>query len=78
MDDLLSDRYVTLRNNRFVIPVKTAAAAQVGGVVQDRSVSGETTFIEPLFAVEMNNQLLIAAKEDSTWSGCAARPRSRG
>lgn len=64
MEDLLSDRYVTLRNNRFVIPVKTAAAAQVGGVVQDRSVSGETTFIEPLFAVEMNNQLLIAAREE--------------
>jgi len=64
MADLLSDRYVTLRNNRFVIPVKTAVAAQVSGVVQDRSVSGETTFIEPLFAVEMNNQLLLAAKEE--------------
>lgn len=64
MQDLLSDRYVTLRNNRFVIPVKTSAASQVGGVVQDRSVSGETTFIEPLFAVEMNNQLLLAGKEE--------------
>jgi DNA mismatch repair protein MutS2 len=64
MEDLLSDRYVTLRNNRFVIPVKTAAAPQVSGVVQDRSVSGETTFIEPLFAVEMNNQLLMAAKDE--------------
>lgn len=64
MDDLLSDRYVTVRNNRFVIPVKTGAAPQIGGVVQDRSVSGETTFIEPLFAVEMNNELLIGAREE--------------
>jgi DNA mismatch repair protein MutS2 len=64
MEDLLSDRYVTVRNNRFVIPVKTGAAARIGGVVQDRSVSGETTFIEPLFAVEMNNELLIAAREE--------------
>jgi DNA mismatch repair protein MutS2 len=64
MEEVLSDRYVTMRNNRFVIPVKTGAAAQVGGIVQDRSVSGETMFIEPLFAVEMNNELLVAAREE--------------
>jgi len=64
MADQIADRYVTLRNNRFVIPVKTAVAAQFNGVVQDRSVSGETTFIEPLFAVELNNRLLLAAKDE--------------
>lgn len=64
MEGLLSDRYITVRNNRFVIPVKTAAAARIGGIVQDRSISGETTFIEPLFAVEMNNELLIAEREE--------------
>lgn len=62
--DLVADRYVTIRNNRFVIPLKTAAASQFEGVVQDRSVSGETTFIEPLFAVELNNRVLLAAKEE--------------
>jgi DNA mismatch repair protein MutS2 len=62
--DVIADRYVTIRNNRFVIPVKSAAAARFDGVVQDRSVSGETTFIEPFFAVELNNRLLLAAKEE--------------
>ena len=64
MEDLVSDRYVTLRNNRFVVPIKTSSASQFEGVVQDRSASGETTFIEPLFAVELNNRLLVAAKEE--------------
>jgi DNA mismatch repair protein MutS2 len=62
--DVVADRYVTLRNNRFVVPIKTAMAGQFDGVVQDRSISGETMFIEPLFAVELNNRLLLAAKEE--------------
>lgn len=64
MADVIADRYVTLRNNRFVVPIKTALAGQFGGIVQDRSISGETMFIEPLFAVELNNRLLMAAKEE--------------
>jgi DNA mismatch repair protein MutS2 len=64
MAEMLGDRYVTLRNNRFVIPIKTAMANQFKGVVQDRSASGETAFIEPLFAVELNNHLLMASKEE--------------
>jgi len=62
--ELIADRYVTLRNNRFVVPIKAAMAGQFDGIVQDRSVSGETMFIEPLFAVELNNRLLLAAKEE--------------
>lgn len=64
LSELLSDRFVTLRNNRFVLPVRTGSAHQVPGVVQDRSVSGETTFVEPMFAVELNNQILLAGKEE--------------
>jgi DNA mismatch repair protein MutS2 len=64
MADMISDQYVTVRNNRFVVPIKTVAAAQFEGVVQDRSGSGETMFIEPLFAVELNNRLIVAAKEE--------------
>jgi DNA mismatch repair protein MutS2 len=62
--ELIADRYVTVRNNRFVVPIKTVMAGQFDGIVQDRSVSGETMFIEPLFAVELNNRLLLAAKEE--------------
>ncbi len=62
--DAFADRYVTVRNNRFVVPLKAGAASRVAGVVQDRSASGETLFIEPLFAIELNNRLLLLAKEE--------------
>ncbi|HYC23099.1 MAG TPA: Smr/MutS family protein [Candidatus Bathyarchaeia archaeon] len=62
---VIADEYVTVRNGRFVIPVRAAAAAEMPGIVQDRSASGETLFVEPLFAVERNNRLLIAAREEA-------------
>jgi len=64
MADVVGDDYVTLRNNRFVIPIRAGAAGRISGVVQDRSISGETLFIEPLFAVDLNNELLLAVKEE--------------
>ena len=62
--DVAIEHYVTLRNDRFVIPVRTSAAHRIEGVIQDRSASGETVFIEPLFAVERNNRLVLARKEE--------------
>ncbi len=64
MADVVADQYVTLRNDRFVIPVKASSSSRMQGVVQDRSVSGETFFVEPLFAVELNNQLLGAVRDE--------------
>lgn len=64
MAEIIGGEYVTLRNNRFVVPIRASAASRFSGVVQDRSISGETLFIEPLFAVELNNQLLMAVKEE--------------
>lgn len=64
MSDVVADNYVTLRNDRFVIPVKASAGGRIDGVVQDRSVSGETLFVEPLFAVELNNALLNAVRDE--------------
>ena len=63
LTDVVAETYVTIRNGRFVVPVRTAAASAVEGVIQDRSASGETVFVEPLFAVELNNRLLLAAKD---------------
>ncbi len=60
--EVAADQFVTLRNNRFVIPVRPNFQARLPGIVQDRSGSGETVFIEPLFAVELNNRLLLAQK----------------
>ena len=64
LTDTVADTYVTLRNNRFVVPIRAGALGRLPGVVQDRSVSGETFFVEPLFAVELNNQLLMAVREE--------------
>lgn len=61
--DVVADQYVTLRNNRFVIPVRPNFQTRLPGIVQDRSGSGETFFIEPMFAVELNNRLLLTRKE---------------
>jgi DNA mismatch repair protein MutS2 len=62
--DTVGDRYVTLRNGRFVVPIRHAAAWTFPGVVQDRSGSEETVFVEPLFAVELNNRLILASKTE--------------
>lgn len=61
----LADTYVTVRNGRYVVPVRAQSASRLAGIVQDRSTSGETLFVEPLFAVEHNNRLLIAAREEA-------------
>ena len=62
--EVVADHYITIRNNRFVIPVRTNFHTRLPGIVQDRSGSGETLFIEPLFAVELNNRLLLTRKEE--------------
>jgi DNA mismatch repair protein MutS2 len=62
--DVVADHYITIRNNRFVIPIRANFHTRLPGIVQDRSGSGETLFIEPLFAVELNNRLLLVRKEE--------------
>ena len=51
----LQDPIVTLRNGRYVVPVKAEARSRVKGIVHDSSGSGQTLFIEPLVAVELGN-----------------------
>ncbi len=64
LSEVIAEQYVTLRNNRFVIPVKAHYGQKLQGIVQDRSASGETIFLEPLFAVEMNNAMLMTEREE--------------
>ncbi|MGD0290535.1 MAG: Smr/MutS family protein [Candidatus Binataceae bacterium] len=63
MDPFVSDYLVTVRNRRFVLPLKLNYSERLEGIVQDRSVSGETLFVEPIWAVELNNRLMMLERE---------------
>ena len=55
LGNALQEPIVTLRNGRYVVPVKAEARARVKGIVHDASGSGQTLFIEPLVVVELGN-----------------------
>jgi len=56
--------YVTLRNERFVIPVRAADRRAVPGVVHAASATGQTVFVEPLEAIDLNNRLVQLSEDE--------------
>jgi DNA mismatch repair protein MutS2 len=53
----LQEPIVTIRSDRYVVPVRAESRGQVRGIVHDQSSSGATVFIEPMVIVELNNKL---------------------
>ena len=62
--DYLQESLVTLRDGRYVLPVKSEHKSKVAGLVHDTSSSGQTYFIEPLAVVEANNEITILKGEE--------------
>jgi DNA mismatch repair protein MutS2 len=61
--DVLSDRYHTVRDGRYVLPVRTDAHEKLQGIVHGASASGATVFIEPRALVELGNRYRLAQAE---------------
>lgn len=60
----LTDRIITMRNDRYVIPVKADSRNVFGGVVHAQSASGQTVYVEPQSVLDMNNQLKRLQSEE--------------
>ena len=65
-DGAVQDELITIRGERFVIPVKTEQKRRVQGVVHGASSSGQTVFVEPLETIEQNNELVRLLDEEQS------------
>ena len=63
-DGTLQEDFVTIRNDRFVVPIVTGRERRVDGVIHGSSGSGATVFVEPLETIELNNELVRMHEEE--------------
>lgn len=64
IQDCLQDNRVTLRDGRFVLPVKAEHRGAVPGLVHDTSATGQTLFVEPMSVVEANNDIRVLERKE--------------
>ena len=62
--NLFQERLITIRNNRYVVPLKSDCRGQLKGFVQDESASGQTLYLEPSQVLEGNNRLQQLSREE--------------
>ena len=62
--EFLQEGLVTIRNDRYVVPVKAEYKGKVKGLVHDRSSSGATFFIEPEYVLNLNNELIALSIDE--------------
>ena len=63
-DGTLQEEFITLRNDRFVVPVVAGQQRKVYGVIHGSSGSGHTLFVEPLETIDLNNELVRLREEE--------------
>jgi DNA mismatch repair protein MutS2 len=63
-DGTLQEDFVTIRNDRFVVPIVTGRERRVDGVIHGSSGSGHTVFVEPLETIHLNNELVQLHEEE--------------
>jgi DNA mismatch repair protein MutS2 len=64
-DGTLQEDFVTVRNDRFVVPVVSGRERRVDGVIHGASGSGRTLFVEPLETIALNNELVRLSEEEA-------------
>lgn len=62
--EIVQDRFFTLRNDRYCVPIKASSQSEISGIVHDQSGSGQTVFMEPLEFLGMNNRIARLKIED--------------
>ncbi len=64
-EGILQEEFVTIRNERFVVPVIAGQRRKLDGVIHGTSSSGHTLFVEPLETIDLNNELVRLAEEEA-------------
>jgi len=64
-DGVLQEEFVTIRNERFVVPIVAGQRRKIDGVIHGASSSGHTLFVEPLDTIDLNNELVRLSEEEA-------------
>jgi DNA mismatch repair protein MutS2 len=64
-EGVLQEEFITIRNERFVVPVVAGQRRRLDGVIHGASSSGHTLFVEPLETIELNNELVRLSEEEA-------------